>query len=354
MSLSELTGPPSMAADLIALDIGGANIKAARSDGGAISVPFALWRAPDRLKHVLRPLLDPLAPNGTILVTTTAELCDCFRTKREGVLHVLDALEQAAWELRIGPDQIRVWVRQGELIPLHVARTRPLDVAAANWLATAFWVGTLCPQGTSLLTDVGSTTTDITVIRDGAPLPLGLSDTDRLLSRELIYVGVRRTPVNAVVSSVPYRQAMCPVMAELFATSLDVFLLTGEIPDRPEDCNTADGRPATREAALARIARTVGGDPESIAPAEAELIARHIRCALIARVEAALASHARRVNTVDRVFAAGEGEFVVQEATRRVLPGVPVETLSERAGPEASRAACAFALLKLWSSRASA
>ena len=50
----------------------------------------------------------------------------------------------------------------------------------------------------ALLLDLGSTTCDIIPIAYAHPQPFGRTDTARLKSGELVYCGVRRTPLCAV------------------------------------------------------------------------------------------------------------------------------------------------------------
>src|SRR5918999_1633863 len=75
----------------LAVDIGGANTKAAWHDGTTVSLPFEIWRDPDGLVAVLREL----GTADAVAITMTAELSDAFRTKREGVAFVLDAAQAA-------------------------------------------------------------------------------------------------------------------------------------------------------------------------------------------------------------------------------------------------------------------
>src|SRR4051812_50150968 len=82
----------------LAMDIGGANTKAARLQGTAlrtVSRPFEVWRDRDALTTVLREVAAEAGPADAVAITMTAELSDAFRTKREGVLFVLDAAEAA-------------------------------------------------------------------------------------------------------------------------------------------------------------------------------------------------------------------------------------------------------------------
>src|SRR5438552_12194660 len=102
-----------------------------------------------------------------------------------------------------------------------------MRAAAANWLALAAYAGRFAPTGTALLVDVGSTTTDLVPLLGGAPVPCGNTDAERLLHRELVYTGVRRTPLCALLGETG--------AAELFATTLDAYLLLEELPEDVTD-----------------------------------------------------------------------------------------------------------------------
>ena len=71
--------------DWIGLDIGGANIKAAHVDGTVRTVPFEVWKRPDDLTSAIGSIAATLPPSPAAAVTMTAELCDCYPTKRVGV-----------------------------------------------------------------------------------------------------------------------------------------------------------------------------------------------------------------------------------------------------------------------------
>src|SRR6185437_629546 len=154
--MTPTTRIPATAAATLAVDIGGANTKAARLEGGSlrtVSRPFEVWRDRDALAAVLREVAAQVGarPADSVAITMTAELSDAFRTKREGVAFVLDAAEAALGSLR-------VLTTAGELVSLEAARARPLDVAAANWMATALMVASAHPD--ALLFYNGSTTTE--------------------------------------------------------------------------------------------------------------------------------------------------------------------------------------------------
>jgi uncharacterized hydantoinase/oxoprolinase family protein len=126
----------------VGLDIGGANLKAADAEGHAITRPFAVWKNPDRLAAEIDALLAGFPSLDAIAVTMTAELADCYRTKRDGVDAILGAVELAA-----GGVPVLAWQTDGRLVTPREARAAPLLTAAANWHALATFLGSLAPVG---------------------------------------------------------------------------------------------------------------------------------------------------------------------------------------------------------------
>src|SRR5215211_5656902 len=145
---------------VLGLDIGGANLKAATADKRAVSVPFALWKQPDKLPAALAELVARFPDAAELAVTMTGELCDCYETKRQGVNAILDAVEFAA-----AGRPVRVWGTGGEFLGVAASRAEHMTVAAANWHALATFVGRWVPCGVSVLIDIGGTTTDIVPIQ---------------------------------------------------------------------------------------------------------------------------------------------------------------------------------------------
>jgi (4-(4-[2-(gamma-L-glutamylamino)ethyl]phenoxymethyl)furan-2-yl)methanamine synthase len=325
-----------MPAAVLGLDIGGANLKAAHSCGRARLQPFALWRAPGDLGRALQQLLRGWPAYERLAVTMTGELCDCFETRRQGVHAILDAVEQAA-EGRA----VQVWLTDGTFGTLSSTRAAPMPAAAANWLALATYAGRFAATGPALVVDVGSTTTDLVPLLDGAPVPRGKTDRDRLQHRELVYTGVRRTPLCALLGEA--------AAAELFATTLDAYILLGELPEDATDRSTADGRPATQAAAHARLARMLCADYETFSREEAQQLAREIRDRQTQLLRRALEEVARHLPApAGTIILAGSGEFLAKRALQ-LTPAWKGQTcsLTTEQGPELSAAACAYAVAVL-------
>lgn len=318
---------------ILGLDIGGANLKAATADGRAASVPFALWKNPAGLPAALAALVARFPDAAALAVTMTGELCDCFETKRQGVTAILDAVAA-------GGRSVKAWTTDGAFVEVAAARADPLKVAAANWLALATFAGRFAPDA-GLLLDVGSTTTDIVPLRDGKPVPSGRTDTERLHFGELVYTGVRRTPVCALLGT--------GVAAEVFATALDMYLLMGWVDDDPADTDTADGRPATAAFAHARMARMLGGDAETVPFDEAKRLAERAFAAQTTAIEDALAGVAPNLDDGGVVVTAGSGEELAKSvvATLPMFDSVKHVSLAAELGPAASACAPAYALAVL-------
>ncbi len=325
---------------VLGLDIGGANLKAATVDKRAVSVPFALWKQPDKLPAALADLVGQFPDAEELAVTMTGELCDCYETKREGVNAILDAVEFAA-----KGRQVRVWSTDGAFVGVEESRSDYMKVAAANWHALATFAGRYARKGGALLIDIGSTTTDIIPILDGRPISTGKTDVERLRSGELVYTGVGRTPVCALLGK--------SVAAEVFATTRDAYLILEWQSERPEDLDTADGRTATLKNASARMSRMLCGDPETISADEIRRLAERVLAVQREIVEEAAVRVAGLVPGRVRVaITCGRGEPVATAVLGcPMFDGLERLSLNDILGPTVSACAPAYALAVLATER---
>jgi (4-(4-[2-(gamma-L-glutamylamino)ethyl]phenoxymethyl)furan-2-yl)methanamine synthase len=326
---------------IVGWDIGGVNTKAARVDlapGGpsapiARSSPLEMERDSVSLVPTLRGLAAELDVEGALhAVTMTAELSQAFRTKRQGVGFVLDALERA-----FPGEMIRVYSVEGEFLEPAEARDRPLGVAAANWAATARFVGR--EVGDCLLVDIGTTSTDIIPIVDGEPAAVGRTDPERLLSGELVYTGALRTPVEAVARTVPLWGGHCPLAAERFALMGDVYLWVGALDSADYTVTPPDGRAPTRELAGERLARAVCADAEMLDEDAVGSIARALAEAQLESVMAGMRRVLARHPALETAVVTGLGDFIAAEAVRRM--GLGLLPLADRLGGAARMAPAA-------------
>jgi probable H4MPT-linked C1 transfer pathway protein len=301
---------------VIGWDIGGAHLKAVRVAGGRVEVAIQaatpLWLGLDSLEAALDTLRIQLGDADRHAITMTGELCDVFPSRREGVVGL------AAIAARyLTPNLSRLYAGRRGFVELAEAEDRAADIASANWHASAALVALRLPD--ALLVDVGSTTADLVPVVGGKVAALGYNDAERLAAGELVYSGMARTFVMAMVSRAPVRGAWTPLMNEFFANSADVHRILGALPDSADKMSTADGRDKTVAASRARLARMVGreadegaaGQWESLAAWFAEAQVRQISDAAFLRLS---------VGDLDAdapVVAAGIGEIVGAEIARR-------------------------------------
>jgi probable H4MPT-linked C1 transfer pathway protein len=242
-----------------------------------------------------------------------------------------------------------VWQTDGRFVEVGRA-VNWKKIAANNWHALATWAGQLVPDGCALLIDIGSTTTDIIPLRDGLPGPRGFTDPQRLLSGELVYLGVRRTPLCGLALGVPIGEVTRPLVAELFATMLDIHLLLGSIAENVGDCDTANGRPATISAAHDRLARQFCCDRTEFSLQDAIAAARFLADVQRQRLNGALEKVlARLPGPCEAVIVSGSGEFLARElvAQNPRTSDARVISLSELLTSAAAEGACAYAVARL-------
>lgn len=327
----------------LALDIGGANLKASNGLDWSLNRSFDLWKNPGGLSYALSSLLQE-APDGIerLAVTMTGELCDCFLTKAEGVCTIVDAVVGAS-EGR----EVRVYRTNGSFVGPDDAKARPLLTAASNWHALARYAGRFAPHGPALLLDLGSTTTDLIPLREGEVAAVGKTDPERLAAGELVYTGVVRSPICAMVQALPWQGRPCGLAQEVFATARDAHLLTGDLPEDADDLRTADGRPATKDHAWDRMARMVCADRSLFSMADAVVAARFVALQQTAHISHHLRQLGDRNGLPTTVIVSGQGEFLARRAAERAFPKAKIVSLSAELGPLGSACAPAFALAVL-------
>jgi probable H4MPT-linked C1 transfer pathway protein len=328
----------------IGWDIGGVNTKVARVESGALlyarSHPYELQRDPLALAPLLRSLANAVgAPaDDHHAVTMTAELSQMFRTKREGVAFVLDAVTKA-----FPSANLHVFTVDGRFVSPADALSAPLAVAASNWAATASIVALDHPN--ALLIDIGTTTTDIIPIVHGRVAALGTTDPARLASGELVYTGALRTPVEAIAQHVPFGASLAAVSAESFALVGDVHVWRGDLAPDDYSVTAPDGRPASRDYAGERIARVVCADREMLDDQEISAIADAVADAQVAHICRAVARVRERHQMLRTAVVTGLGSFIATRAARRA--GLSVIHLGDALGADGARCAPAAAVALL-------
>ncbi len=322
---------------LVGWDVGGAHLKACVTRGGEV-VDVAQWACPlwqglDRLDIALRlaqTRWPELLGDAIHAVTMSGEMVDAFTHREDGVQRIVDGLGQTLH----GP--LHLYAGDlGWIAPVDAAR-HWVYIASANWLATAQHAAMVIDDG--VLIDIGSTTTDVIAFAAGRVLTTRRSDHERLACGELVYQGVVRTPLCALARRIAFRGQSINVMNEWFATTADVYRLTGELDEAYDAQPSADGQPKDRAATQQRLARMIGLDAREASDEEWLAFAQQWRGMQVNEIAAQLARvfdscslspggrgspHSPRAPVI---VTAGCGAFLVTDIAARVpaLAGCPI------------------------------
>jgi len=341
---------PARSPTVLALDIGGANLKAAflvATSAGCFQLSvrtrfLPLWKfGKEALNEGLNWVKSDMRfARGidAVSITMTAELCDVFSSRREGVLHVLDCVDSAF------PDVPRYALDvEGKLSSIEMARRYPLRLAAANWVATGRLASRF--EKDCLVIDVGSTTTSIIPVADGRVAARGRNDMEKLVLGELAYSGALRTNVIAITNRIEIGGKILPCSAEYFANTGDVYLILGKISEEDYTTETADGRGKTRREALARLSRIVCADLETLSESEIVGMAEFIHRKQVSDIGAAVASVKRSLPRQDiPALLAGVGRHLIGEPAARIAGFSRLVDLGTLIGEDGANAAPASGL----------
>jgi probable H4MPT-linked C1 transfer pathway protein len=266
---------------IIGLDIGGANTKYAlidtdKEDSEILMVGsdyFPFWKNNDDYPVYLLKLKESIEEKfgkiDTVVFVTTAELADCFQTKKEGITTICNYISSVFSSLTHGPF---IYSAKSNFISMKEAPEHWLEVSATNWIVSANYLGLKFPN--IIMIDIGTTTTDIIPINNGKIVAEGYTDLERLVSNELVYTGLLRTNITTILNEVKLVGKIIPVSSELFATMGDAYYIQELISGEEFTSETADGKEVTKENSLARLARVICADTNQLSENEIKQIAK--------------------------------------------------------------------------------
>ena len=314
--------------EILGLDIGGANLKAVKLNVSnrkihvkeVIREYFPVWiLGKDGVVEGLKKLkkrVNP-SPNYVVSTTMTAELSDLFRNKSEGVRFIVGTVEEV-----FSDASRRFYVNvKSKLVEYSEAYKSPLEIAAANWAASAWLISKKLRN--CIFIDIGSTSTTIVPIINGKISVQGYTDPEKLVYGELVYLGVLRTNICSIVNKVPYKGLFARLSSEKFALSGDVCLVLGKIGVKDYTTETADGRGRGIRECLDRLSRVPCADNEILNDYEILEIARYVYESMVFRVFETLTQVRSRIASLGynpstfKVCTAGLGSFLAKEAAKR-------------------------------------
>lgn len=303
---------------IVGWDIGGAHLKAARFEDGRIvkvaQVACPLWLGLSELHRAFGEAKLIVGVADLYAATMTAELCDAFASREEGVSGVAAIAAQ-----ELAPARVVFYAGSDGFVELPAVAKHATKIASANWHASASLVG-LAHQN-ALFVDMGSTTTDLIPVVGGKAKTQGYSDASRLANGELVYAGVVRSYLmSSGIKLVPFGGRWVPLMNEWFAATCDVYRLLGELPEDADVMETADGREKTVAASQARLARMLGYDGPEADLATWQQLARYFAEVQLRDLTDAAHLILSRGEIADDapLVGAGAGRFVVKRLAGRL------------------------------------
>lgn len=337
---------------VVGWDIGGAHVKACWLRHGQVldvaQWPCPLWQGLDQLERCLGAARArwPGLAQAQHAVTMTGEMVDLFDHREDGVRR-LAALLAAA--LADSPEALRFFAGDAGWCDADAAAGRWEQIASANWLATARHAALVLqqrdapalPLRDALLVDIGSTTTDLIALRGGRVLTHARSDSARLASGELVYHGVLRTPLCALTRRIAWRGAELNLMNEFFATTADVYRLTGELDPAHDQHASADGGAKDMDATRRRLARMIGLDGRDATADEWLAFAHAWRQHQIAELRDQLARvrHLHGLADDAALVGAGCGDFLLAALAPAGAPCLAYARDVARIAPDAAEGA---------------
>ena len=305
----------------IGWDIGGAHLKAVLLEADkvpqALQVSCELWRGLNRLEAAIGKILelfDVHANGAQHSVTMTGELVDLFSSRAEGVLAISKTAESLLGR------EMRFYASEAGFVDIEYLAEHALTIASANWHCSASLIAKHVTE--AIFVDMGSTTTDIIPIVNGHININGYTDAQRMKNDTLVYTGVVRTPLMALAQKLPFQGRKCNVAAEYFATTADVYRLTGELQAVSDTADTADGKGKTMLESAQRLARMIGYDAYEKPLEDWVALARACRQIQTNQIKKAIAKHVRPAMSI---IGAGAGAFLIEAiASELELPYLSV------------------------------
>ena len=323
---------------VIGWDIGGAHVKACLTRRGlvhdAAQWPCPLWQGAEHLDRVLALARErwPEFADSHHAVTMTGEMVDRFAHREDGVRRIAEQLAAAL-------DAPQFFAGDAGWCEASAAVALWSQIASANWLASARHTACVLPGESGLLVDIGSTTTDLIAFRGGVVPTTSRGDAQRLARGELVYQGVVRTPLCVLARRIGWRGEQLNVMNEFFATTADVYRLTGELNPAHDQQPSADHAAKDRVATCARIARMIGLDARDASAEQWLAIALDWRARQVAELRGQLdrVSTAFGLDAPALLVGAGCGAFLLPELVptgwRCLSYGRDIARVAARAAP---------------------
>ena len=333
----------------LGIDIGGAHLKIVGLNFKKEIIIVTkkkcpIWKGINYLDREIEEL-NQLGNKNTICgITMTAELCDNFKGRKDGVKKIINSTKNLNFKkLFFTNDEYNQFKKK----PNHS------EVSSMNWLATAKFVSKKINNG--LIIDFGSTTTDLILIENKKIKNKYYNDLDRIINSELIYSGFTRTPLAGIANEVKYNNRKYSLIPEFFSNTADMYRIIQNSSENLDLYNTADGRSKSKKNSYKRVARNFGFDLDrsnkKLVLNLCKLLSNYQLKKILLSVKKILISNNIKKNNISLIFC-GIGKDVLENYFKskgynyRKLEDLVVGSLKKRtrSAYHAPAASCAFLL----------
>lgn len=242
----------------IGWDIGGAHTKYAILKPNSSSIickiyKCNLWSSLKDLSEKINRINKQYIKKHHVInaITMSGEMSDIFSSRNEGVKEIIKLFDNLS-------SKNYIFVKDKGLSRYTKQKLKYLNIASMNWLAISKLLEK--KDRNIIAIDVGSTTTDIILIKNFKCINKRFDDFSGLNSSELIYSGVLRTPINAIVQKIIISKREYNVIPENFATMSDVYRILSIISSKQDYTDTSDKRSKTKRHSMERLSRVFGFD----------------------------------------------------------------------------------------------
>lgn len=247
-------------------------------------------------------------------ISMTAELVDAYETKKEGVLDIASKVENIFNNIS-SKDIPIAFIGTGNVLSMKELKANPLEIAAANWIATAQIAAKI--DSNSIFVDTGSTTTDIIPVKGGKECAKGRSDYERLATGELVYTGTLRTNLASFLDEIRFCGKDFNVASELFAITADVYNVLDKISIDDYVCHTCDGAGKSKEESARRISRVLCADLDTLTFSDIVEISKYIHKKQVQQIAKSLDKVAKE--DLDVVITTGLGKDILAKEAANTL-----------------------------------
>ena len=292
----------------IGWDIGGANTKICLFDSeynviDVINENIKIWENFENLKFLFVKINNDYHKYEiSNFITITAESCDNFSERNDGILKILELCNN----FMIG--KTFYFSNEGVYLSYHDAKLLPHKLFSTNWMLTLNFLNS--SSDIDVIIDIGSTTTD--VIYKNMSIHNNIDDYQRLQNNTLIYIGAIRTPLSMVIENVIYKGLKTPLINEVYATTGDIFNITNDVDFRNTNYKGADGKSFTKKNSLIRLSRNIGFDYSDNNDLYLLETAKKIKKLIIDKIFIYLKNVVDIKLKNSMVSSIGEGKFIIQ------------------------------------------